>query len=51
MRLEPKDQAHIGFSQDTAESKNSKKVPFGGKATHTNLMHYFFHFKSTVQTV
>ena len=51
MRLEPKDQAHIGFSQDTAESKNSKKVPFGGKAAHTNLMHYFFHFKSTVQTV
>ena len=31
MRLEPKDQAHIGFSQD-AESKNSKRSEIWGKS-------------------
>ena len=31
MRLEPKDQAHIGFSQDE-ESKNSKRSEIWGKS-------------------
>ena len=37
MRLEPKDQAHIGFSQDV-ESKNSKRTAIWGKTAHTSII-------------